>query len=128
MAQGRVLVEKVGQGVWDLFTGLGHFRSQRTQAAVNGNRMTDEWSIRPGEGTRSPRATFPTEYLCSPHSCRQGPEPTPPSSCCHKSAQKLLATPTSSLWDRTGRALGPWERRSRLFLRNVQPYPTNAPV
>lgn len=43
-------MKKAGQGAWNLFTGFGHFRSQRTQAAVNRNRMADKWSIRPGEG------------------------------------------------------------------------------
>lgn len=62
--------------------------------------------------------------VCFSHSCRQCPEPAPPTSGCYRNAPKLLATPTCPPRHQKGRAPGQWEGWGRLSLGNVPASPT----
>lgn len=55
--------------------------------------------------------------VCFSHSCRQCPEPAPPTSGCYRNAPKLLATPTCPPRHQKGRAPRQWEGVGQAFPR-----------
>lgn len=68
------------------------------------------------------RPSSPSRTLFVPF--LQCPEPAPPTSCCHRNAPKLLATPTCPPKHQKGRARERWEEWSRISLGNLPTSPT----